>query len=320
MQIFLSAKSEEQHEWTSVFLWISTLLLLVLGIWFLGMGWNFWTAIPTSWGGRLNALSNWYWGIGMIALGLGMVHLLGRKRQLKYVLDAQSLTIVLDGPFIKFKRRIPYDRIQSVQAGTLQAGWRVMGLSMPGVYLGSFTESGGKTVELATSRTKGDVVWLSIKSETDGVQRLALSPEAPSRLMEALEARLAERREHRSSLSCPHQPDNAARLFSPFGIMLSLAWFIMLAVGLLIAWMMPTLPDLVPMHFDHLGRVTRLGHKQEIWSLYALVYGVTLPLNTILSLAFKDRSVRIVLSGTTLYLSFGLALVVLGSLFSATGY
>lgn len=319
MQTFLSAENEKNHVWITVFLWILILCLFVLGLWLLGMGWMFWTNLPVRWGGRLNALSMWYWGLGIIALGLVMAFLLRQKKQLKYVLEAQGLTVVLQGLFIQLKRHIPYERIESVQAGSFQAGWREMGLEMPGIYLGSFTASDGKSVELLTTRKKGNMVCLSIKNETGITQRLALSPEEPSRFIEALKVRLAERREHQNSLNHPPR-SNTDRFFFPVGMMLSLAWFIMLAVGALIAWMMPSLPDLVPMHFDQLGRVDRMGHKQEIWGVYALTYGLTLPFNTILSLAIKGRITRIVLSGVGLYLSFGLALLDLGILFYAKGY
>lgn len=319
MQTFLSAENEKNHVWITVFLWILILCLFVLGMWLLGMGWIFWTNLPVRWCGRLNALSMWYWGLGIIALGLVMALLLRQKKQLKYVLEAQGLTVALEGLFIQFKRHIPYERIESVQAGTFQAGWREMGLEMPGIYLGSFTASGGKSVELATTRKKGNMVCLSIKNETGSTQRLVLSPEEPSRFVEALKVRLAERRVHQNSLNHPPQ-SSTGRFFFSVGMMVSFAWFIMLAVGLLIAWMMPSLPDRVPMHFDLLGRVDRMGRKREIWAVYALTFGLTLPFPTFLSLVIKDRISRILLSGTGLYISFGLALLILGILFTAKGY
>jgi hypothetical protein len=106
------------------------------------------------------------------------------------------------------------------------------------------------------------------------------------------------------------QTDGAGRLSAPLGVLgdragrvlLGLAALINLAMVGYIFWKLPVQPDRIPLHFNTLGQVDRIGQPREILLLPAMMLGVVV-INSLLALSvqrYDSFAARLLLGGPIL--------------------
>ena len=225
-----------------------------------------------------------------------------------YILDGDRLRVRWAGKELS----MPLREIESVTPATSMPRIRdAGGVSWPGYYIGRAAVTGmrhpGEVLVFATSRSPRELLYI----QTPG-SAYALSIPARAAFAEELELR----RQQQHPEGSEPQPQQGAswdlafwrdrRLLGPIalGLVANLALF-----GYL-AYLMPALPALVPMHFTPLGLADRTGDKTELLLLPAGGL-LLLLLNTGLAISLHRRE------PLAAYLAIGASLAVQGILWAA---
>ena len=183
---------------------------------------------------------------------------------LHYGLDRNALTIAWAGN----RYRVPLKDITALEAGPSGVG----GLWWPG-------RRTGRTTEVLMFATEGPATLVTTPSRT-----YAISPPDPAAFAEELtiRARLGPTEDASQEAArwwpweLPIWQDRTALALLALSLVLNLALFAHQALA------MPSLPDLVPVHFTALGLVDRAGLKAELFEI-PLGGFVLLVANTILA-------------------------------------
>ncbi|MGD6850690.1 MAG: PH domain-containing protein [Candidatus Bathyarchaeia archaeon] len=190
----------------------------------------------------------------------------------RYELSAKALRV----NFGLLRKTVDYTRIDKVEVVNLGLSLRLFGASLPGFHWGLFRTSVGSLHVYAT-KISGDFVVLTL---ADG-EKLALSPQNPQRLLEALEQNrsLFGRQNPREIES---REEALKRILYLQVIAVTAAY---LAVLCYFLWVYVSLPQIVPLHFGFDGVPNRFGDKSELLWLAGIL--VALPvINAVLTLKF----------------------------------
>lgn len=178
-------------------------------------------------------------------------------KNMQYVLTEKELIITW-----AFNRKvIPLDSIRGIRRISGTGAMKVVGASLPGFHIGSFTDPTGKgTVNMFATRLWGEIILLKTKWEIIGI-----TPENPEEFLEALEKAAA-----RPLAEWDESGDNEAggAQYNMWRDRIHLFMFglnLILIAGAFywVYYMTQSMPDRIPMHYNLGGEVTRYGSPKE---------------------------------------------------------
>jgi len=178
--------------------------------------------------------------------------------------------------FSPMKLKTPYTFIENVEIVNLTLLLRLFGGSWPGLHWGLFKSNKGN-VNVYATRLKGDFVVISL---VDG-KKIAITPAEPKAFIEKINV-------ERNRFGTATAKDR--EVFESFSRKLIYAQVAVVAVGFLVflayfLWVYPSLPDIVPVHFNFSWVPDRWAHKSELAIMVGLA-GLFPTLNAVLALKF----------------------------------
>jgi hypothetical protein len=251
------------------------------------------------------------WGL-LIVLDLSLVAFLGYRVHslfgLEYWLDRDALTIVGGGR----RRVVPLGDISEVVKGKKRPGDKIGGLRWPGYWMGPGQIEGLGPVSFYATRPPDKQLWVITPTQSYG-----LSPDDPYGFLKAFELRKrlgpvhelaqGERRTHLMAL--PIWDDRLAHLLLALGLAVNAALFAY------ICWRYPTLPRILPFHFNLMGQADRTGARAGIFAL-PIIGGGVFTLNAVLGLIVHSH--RKIDQKLSAHLLWGGTIVVEGLFWLAT--
>lgn len=218
--------------------------------------------------------------ISVLVLGL-LGYFAWAAKNLRYELDDKNLII----RWAFNKKVVPFASIRGFNRMVGTSAAKVVGASLPGFHLGSFTNPTGKgSINLFATRLWGDILLIRTKWEVVGI-----TPENPEEFLEDLS-------QHVHDL----QPDNLTgderevAAFSPwrqkhFLAVMGLTAVIIIGTGLYLFNTIPNMPSQIPMHYNLYGQVDRYGSPSELWVPYGIGVSVVLFLSLLNGVVAKNN-------------------------------
>lgn len=207
--------------------------------------------------------------VGLLVL---LVYLAVAGGTARYEVSSQALRV----NFGLIKKTVPYKRIVKAEVVDMNITLRLFGASLPGVHLGLFRTSIGNVHAYAT-KISGAFLVLTL---VDG-QKIALSPDEPQRLLEAIE--------QKRSFFGSQNPKEIAKNEKAVSRIVYLQVLAVTAVYLVyLGYFLSvylSLPQIVPLHFGFDGVPNRFGDKTELLWI-AGIAGIFPVINAVLSLKF----------------------------------
>ena len=187
--------------------------------------------------------------------------------------------------FRPMKLSIPFAFIESVQMVDLALLLRLFGGSWPGLHWGLFKSNKGNVTVCAT-KVKGDFVVLKL---VDG-KKIAITPAEPEAFLEKINVK-------RSRFGTA--PAKDIKVFSSSSKKLIYAQVAVVAAGFFVflayfLWVYPSLPEIVPVHFNFSWTPDRWAHKSELFIMAGLA-ALFPTLNAVFALKFGKYSKGLIL-------------------------
>jgi hypothetical protein len=172
------------------------------------------------------------------------------------------------------KREITYDTIRDVKRSETSLLLRLFGASWPGLHWGLFNAKDVGKIWVYSTMITGEFVVIEL---VDG-NKIAVSPENPKKLYDALN----NQRKKFGTSNTVNGIEQSKRLV--YLQVVSVATAFLIFLGYLL-WIYPTLPEIIPVHFDFNMTPNRWGHKSELFIIsgIAAVFPI---INSILILKF----------------------------------
>lgn len=217
-------------------------------------------------------------------------------KNLRYEIHDQSLII----KWAFNQKIIPVADIRGINRLVGTSGTKVVGASLPGLHIGSFTNPAGKgTVNLFATRLWGEILLIRTKLEIIGI-----TPENPEEFLEELSVKAPGMESDNLTGS-----DHEAAPFSPwkekhFKTIMGLTAALIIGTGIYIFKIIPTLPARIPMHYNLYGQVDRYGSANELWlpfGIGVLVVAIMIILNG--TIARNNRTSSYLLAYTSLFIA-----------------
>jgi len=208
-------------------------------------------------------------------------------RNMTYALGQQEL----ETGFRFSTMRIPYSFIKSVQVAYLTLTLRLFGGSLPGLHWGLFRTKEAGQVHVYSTKARGEFVLIEL---FDG-RKIAVAPPEPTEFAQLLEAR----RSNTTAASAEQVKRlgyTGKRVVYAQVAVVTAAYLLFLTY---FASVYPSLPEIIPVHFNLHWSPDRWAHKSELF-LFAGVAGVFPVLNSLFMLKFGTYS-----KGFTVFLGFG---------------
>ena len=201
------------------------------------------------------------------------------------------------------KRRIPYSTIRKVNIYNTALILRLFGASWPGFHWGLYKAKDIGRVWVYSTMMRGEFVLLDLVNG----KKIALSPKDPKTLTRELE----------KYKNCFGSADPS--VVKDFEVSTRVVYFQVAAVigaflvflGYLII-IYPSLPEIIPVHFDLNWNPNRWGHKSELF-IIASIASIFPIINTMLALKFGRY-------GKILLIILGLIFIIIMGLFLAIIY
>ena len=212
----------------------------------------------------------------------GLVFSLGfLGRKMSYKLGENEFTV----NFGFSKRRIPYSVIRNVSITRTTLILRLFGASWPGFHWGLYKAKDVGRDWVYSTKMSGDFVLVEL---VDG-KKIAVSPENPAGFLSEMDSRKTSF--GMSSLSEVKGFKTSSRLVYVQVVVVASAFFVFLGYLL---WIYPSLPEIIPVHFDLNLNPNRWAHKSELFIIagVAAIFPIT---NTFLSLRFGRYGKELVL-------------------------
>lgn len=212
----------------------------------------------------------------------GLVFSLGfLGKRMSYKLGENEFTV----NFGLSKRRIPYSAIRNVQLSQTTLLLRLFGASWPGLHWGLYKAKDVGRIWVYSTRMRGDFVLMEL---VDG-KKIAISPENPENFLNEINARKS-----RFGTSSPGEVktfEASTRVVYLQVAAVAAAFFVFLGYLL---WIFPSLPEIIPVHFDFNWNPNRWAHKSELF-IIAGVAAIFPVINTILALKFGKYGKELVI-------------------------
>ena len=199
------------------------------------------------------------------------------------------------------KREIPYSTIKDVKLSKTTLLFRLFGASWPGLHWGLYTAKDIGKVWVYSTKMSGEFVLIEL---VDG-NKIIVSPENS----EQLYTELNNKRNMFEKSITVLASDSSKRLVYLQVASVAGAFFVFLGYLL---WIYPTLPEIIPVHFDLNMIPNRWGHKSELF-IIAGIAAIFPIINSILVLKFGKY-------GKTLTVFLGIIFVLLMVLFLVIVY
>jgi len=210
---------------------------------------------------------------GIFILVDGLVLSLGFfGKRMSYNLGKNDFTI--DFGFLK--RRIPYSSIRKVQLSHTTLLLRLFGASWPGLHWGLYKAKDVGQVWAYSTRMTGDFILIELMN---GI-KVAISPEDPKTFLNEMEAQ-----KNRFGTANPSEVagfETSKRVVYLQVATVTAAFLVFLGYLL---WIYPSLPEVIPVHFDFNWNPNRWGHKSELFFI-AGVAAIFPIINTVLALKY----------------------------------
>ena len=194
------------------------------------------------------------------------------------------------------KRKMLYSIIKNVKLIKTTLLIRLFGASWPGLHWGLYKAKDAGKIWVYSTTMKGDFVLIEL---IDG-KKIAISPEDPESFLNEINTR-----KDRFGTSNPNAIQTLNKVTKTVYLQIAavaVAFFVFLGYLL---WIYPTLPEIIPMHFDLNWNPNRWAHKSELFLLggVAAIFPV---INTILVIKFGKYG-----KGLTIFLGMTFILVMI---------
>ncbi len=174
------------------------------------------------------------------------------------------------------KRKIPYSSIGDVQLSHTTLMLRLFGASWPGLHWGLHKAKDVGRVWVYSTKMRGDFVLMDLVNG----KKIVISPEDPEVFLNEISARKS-----RFGTARPSEVESFETSTRVVYIqVLSVATAFVVFLGYLI-WIYPSLPEVIPVHFDFNWNPNRWAHKSELF-IIAVVAAIFPVVNTILAIKF----------------------------------
>ncbi len=183
------------------------------------------------------------------------------------------------------KRRIPYSTIRNVQRSQTTLLFRLFGASWPGFHWGLYSAKGVGRVWVYSTRMSGDFVLIE---QVNG-KKIAVSPENPESFLNEINTQKS-----RFATSSPSEVktfEASTKVVYLQVVTVAAAFFVFLGYLL---WIYPSLPEIIPVHFDFNWNPNRWAHKSELF-IIAGVAAIFPVINTIVALKFGKYGKELVI-------------------------
>jgi len=174
------------------------------------------------------------------------------------------------------KRRIPYSPISNVQLSHTTLLLRLFGASWSGLHWGLYKAKDVGRVWVYSTKMRGDFVLMDLVNG----KKIAISPEDPKVFLEEIDA--LKSRFGTASPSEVERFETSTRVVYIQVVAIAAAFVVFLGYLL---WIYPSLPEIIPVHFDFNWNHNRWAHKSELF-IVAGVAAIFPVVNTILALMF----------------------------------
>ena len=193
-------------------------------------------------------------------------------KRMSYTLGEDDFTV----NFGFSTRRIPYSAITHVQLSHTTLLLRLFGASWPGLHWGLYKAKDIGSVWVYSTKMRGDFILLDLVNG----KKIAISPADPELFLNEIGAQKS-----RFGTARPRdieQFETSKR--AVYVQVLAVTSVFLVFLGYLL-WIYPSLPDVIPVHFDFTWTPNRWAHKSELFILagVAAIFPVT---NAILALKF----------------------------------
>lgn len=199
------------------------------------------------------------------------------------------------------QRKIPYLSIRDVKLSKTALLFRLFGASWAGLHWGLYTAKDLGKVWVYSTKMSGEFVLIEL---VDG-SKIVVSPEVPSNLYDELNTR----RDRFGTSAAIEVLVSSKRLVYLQVVSVTGAFFVFLGYLL---WIYPTLPEIIPVHFDLNMVPNRWSHKSELF-IIAAIAAIFPIINSIIVLKFGKY-------GKTLTIFLGIIFVLLMVLFLGIVY
>jgi hypothetical protein len=204
---------------------------------------------------------------------------LGKRMSYKLETDDLAVNFGLRG------RKIPYSSIRSVQLSHTTLLLRLFGASWPGLHWGLYKAKDVGRVWTYSTKMKGDFILINL---VDG-KTIAISPEKPENFLSEINA--WETRFGTGSPSEVKGVETTRKIV--YTQVLAVATAFTVFLGYLL-WVYPSLPEVIPVHFDFNWNPNRWAQKSELFILVGIA-AIFPILNTLLTFKFGRYSKELVI-------------------------
>ena len=193
-------------------------------------------------------------------------------KRMSYKLGEDDFTV----SFGLSKRKIPYSSIRNVQLSHTTLLLRLFGASWPGLHWGLYKAKDVGRVWVYSTKMSGDFVLMDLVNG----KKIAISPEDPGIFINEIDAR-----KNRFGTASPSEVERFETSTKVIHIqVVAVAAAFMVFLGYLL-WIYPSLPEVIPVHFDFNWNPNRWAHKSDLF-IIAGVAAIFPVVNTILVLKF----------------------------------
>jgi hypothetical protein len=199
------------------------------------------------------------------------------------------------------KRKIPYSEIKDVKVSETALLFRLFGASWPGLHWGLYTAKDLGKVWVYSTKISGDFVLVEL---VDGNRILVSAEDA-----QALCNELNTKRDQFGTATEAQALDKSKRFVYLQVAAVAGAFFVFLGY---LFWIYPTLPEIIPVHFDLNMVPNRWGNKSELF-LIAGIAAIFPILNSVLVLKFGKYA-------KTMTIFLGIIFILLMALFFGIVY
>lgn len=206
--------------------------------------------------------------------------------------------------FVNFgfsKRKIPYSAIRDVKVSSTALLFRLFGASWPGLHWGLYTTKDVGKVWAYSTKMSGEFVLIEL---VDG-NKIVVSAENPQQLYSELNG---QRDRFGTSTAVEALVSSKKLVYLQVASVVG-AFFVFLGYLL---WIYPSLPEIIPVHFDLNMVPNRWGHKSELF-IIAGIAAIFPIINSIFVLKFGKY-------GKTLTIFLGIIFILLMALFFGIVY
>jgi len=191
---------------------------------------------------------------------------------MSYKLDENDFTV----NFGLLKRMIPYASISKVQLSRTTLLLRLFGASWPGLHWGLYKAKDVGNVWVYSTKMKGDFVLINLVD----CKKIVISPEDSKMFSDEINA--WKSKFGTASLSEVEKFETSRKIVYAQVLAVASAFVVFLAY---LVWIYPSLPEIIPVHFDINWNPNRWGHKSELFIIAGI--GAVFPvINTVIALKF----------------------------------